>query len=239
MFTDFGANGPYLGQMEAVIYQHNPQCNIINLLSDAPTEDIPACALLLQRLSTRFPENSVFLSVVDPGVGGERLPIVLKADHQFFVGPDNGLFDGVATRARAVEWYEINFRLDACSRSFHGRDIFAPVAAMLTQGTADNYLTHINRPAMSPLAALNRIIYFDTYGNAFTGIPYQTHFEGTIIKLGDSSIPQANTFCDVPQGDVFWYKNSLDLIEIAANQASARHLLGLRLGQDVVVQKLK
>ena len=94
LFSDYGLEGPYLGQVEAVLYNEAPGEKIINLLADAPSQNPKACAYLLEALTNNFPENSIFFCVVDPGVGSfEDPPVVMKIDNLWFVGPDNGLFD--------------------------------------------------------------------------------------------------------------------------------------------------
>jgi len=102
LFTDFGSTGPYLGQMEAVLRIHAPGVDVIDLLNDAPPGEPRLAAYLLAALAKHFPAGSIFLSVVDPGVGGERLPVVLEADGRWFVGPDNGLLNTVAVHAAST-----------------------------------------------------------------------------------------------------------------------------------------
>ena len=134
LFTDFGPAGPYLGQMEAVLRINAPGVDIINLVSDAPAGDPRLASYLLAALAADLPEGNVFLCVVDPGVGGERLPVALEADRRWFVGPDNGLLNTVAVRAKRVAWQIITWWPERLSASFHGRDLFAPVAANNTLG---------------------------------------------------------------------------------------------------------
>lgn len=233
LFTDFGREGPYLGQMEAAIERIVPNCKVINLVSNAPTADPLLSAYLLSALRHSFPAGTVFLSVVDPGVGGERAAVVLKADGQWFVGPDNGLLNTVAVHALQTEWFEITWRPPNCSASFHGRDIFAPVAARLANNTAGDRLRPIDKPLAGWAEDLPRIIYFDHYGNAMTGLRYHAGWQDKTIEVKGHRIEQANTFCEVSKGQLFWYKNSSDLIEIAANQDEARTLLNLKLGDEV------
>src|SRR5664279_2176998 len=127
LFTDFGPAGPYIGQMESVLRQIAPNVPIINLLSNAPTADPRLSSYLLAALRHSFPVNSIFLTVVDPGVGGQRKAVVLQADGQTFVGPDNGLLNTVAVQGQNTQWAEITWQPEQCSMSFHGRDLFAPV----------------------------------------------------------------------------------------------------------------
>ncbi len=233
MFTDFGAHGPYLGQMEAVIEQRAPGYKVINLLSDAPVSKPHYSAYLLAALSKSFNQGSIFLCVVDPGVGGERMPVVLQAGDKFYVGPANGLFDSVAKHALTTQWYEIIYRPEQCSSSFHGRDIFAPVAAQLAIHQAESYIKKIHPLELNVAEDLYQIIYFDHYGNAFTGVRFDISMQNRLIKVGNHTITQANTFCKVTEGEAFWYKNSSGLIEIAVNKQSAKIRLGLQLGDEI------
>ncbi|MHA1114521.1 MAG: SAM-dependent chlorinase/fluorinase, partial [Alphaproteobacteria bacterium] len=128
LFTDFGAAGPYTGQVKAVLAQDAPGVPVIDLIADAPACDPRAGAYLLAALAPEFPPGTVFLCVVDPGVGGPRAPLIVEADGRRFVGPDNGLFEIVTARHRRIDW-----RPARLSTSFHGRDLFAPVAARLAR----------------------------------------------------------------------------------------------------------
>jgi S-adenosylmethionine hydrolase len=233
MFTDFGAEGPYLGQMEAVLRIEAPSEVVINLLSNAPVENVLSSAHLLAALSQQFPIDTIFLTVVDPGVGGERQPVVLRADGRWFVGPDNGLLNSVALHAEVVHWWIIEWRPEKLSSSFHGRDLFAPVVARISQ---KNYsgLSLWNGPDLGRWPAdIASIIYIDHYGNAMTGWRYQKGLAGKVFHINGCAIHQAETFCAVPEGEPFWYENSCGLVEIAVNKGRANELLCLKVGSGV------
>ncbi|MDH3597421.1 MAG: SAM-dependent chlorinase/fluorinase, partial [Rhodospirillales bacterium] len=134
LFTDFGLDGPYVGQMKAVLHAEAPGVPLIDLMADAPAFDARAAAYLLAAYAPAFPAGCVFLAVVDPGVGGPRLPLAVEADARWFVGPDNGLLAPTARRAEAARTWQVTWRPDRLSASFHGRDLFAPVAARLALG---------------------------------------------------------------------------------------------------------
>ncbi len=235
LFTDFGAEGPYLGQMESVIEGISPGSKVINLLSNAPKANPFFSSYLLAALCRTFPAGTIFLAVVDPGVGGERSGVVLEADGRFYVGPDNGLFNTLAIQAADCRWFEIIWQPENCSVSFHGRDIFAPIAARLSELTATECLRPIDKKVAGWKDDLNQIIFFDHYGNAMSGIRYQPAWKGKVLCVRQRLIQQAATFCKVEEGDLFWYVNSTGLIEIAANQASAQQLLELELGDEISV----
>lgn len=234
LFTDFGAADPYVGQMEAALHQYAPQAKVINLISNAPTGNPVLSSYLLAALRHSFPKNTVFLSVVDPGVGGQRVPVVLEADNQLFVGPDNGLFNTIALHANKVCWYEIIWQPENCSSSFHGRDLFAPVAALLARGGKNNLLKPYQNVNLENWPAdFAGIIYFDHYGNAFTGLRYINQMSAKQLQVGDLVLDQAETFCKVKKNQAFWYKNSSGLVEIAINQGNAKTQLKLELGMLV------
>lgn len=234
LFTDFGCFGPYTGQMEWVIRQISPQVPIINLLNNAPAANPRLSAYLLAALRFSFPAKSIFLSVVDPGVGSARKGLVLKADEQYFVGPDNGLLNAVAAQSDHVQWWQIVWQPNDCSSSFHGRDIFAPVAARLSLNQADELIEPIIKPDEAAFFEDSaELIYFDNYGNAMTGLRYQSVYRDRVLHISGKDIYPANTFSDVKQGECFWYKNSSGLVEIAINKGSAQQQLKLKLGDKI------
>src|SRR5262249_17451146 len=134
LFTDFGLAGPYTGQVKAVLQREAPDVPVIDLFADAPAGNPRASAYLLAAYSAWFESGSVLLCLGDPGVGGKRAPLTREADGRFFGGPGNGLFELVRRRARRAQAFEITWRPPALSATFHGRDLFAPVAARLARG---------------------------------------------------------------------------------------------------------
>ncbi len=238
LFTDFGLNGPYVGQMHAVFAHTVPQERVIDLFHDVPHYDIRAAAYLLPAYAAVFPESTVFLCVVDPGVGGERAPVALRADGCWYVGPDNGLFQIVARRARQFESYEILWRPARLSSSFHGRDLFAPVAASLARGTLPEMrpFTLTVPPGLAWPDDLAEIIYIDAFGNAVTGIQAERFSSGRLIRVRGHQLAYAPAFSAVSRGGAFWYRNSSNLIEIAVNQGSAAEQLGLHLGEPLEIR---
>ena len=172
LFTDFGLEGPYTGQVNAVLHQAAPGVPIISLFADLPAGQPKPAAYLLAAYAVWFPARTVFLCIVDPGVGSARRAVVAEAAGRFYVGPDNGLFEIVLRRAAPASLWKITWRPPALSASFHGRDLFAPVAARLAQGEPPSAMA-------SPAAAaphpdwpddLAEIVYIDRYGNALTGL---------------------------------------------------------------------
>lgn len=239
LFTDFGLAGPYVGQMKAVLHRDAPGQAIVDLMADAPRFAPRPAAYLLAAYAAAFPRDSVFLCVVDPGVGSSRHPLAMQAaDGQWFVGPDNGLLAIVARRSgAATTCWRITWAPEQLSASFHGRDLFAPVAARLALGET---------PSGDPLATtdltgadwpddLAEIVYLDSYGNAMTGLRASRLAPDARLVAGDRDLARARTFSDVAPGAAFWYENANGLAEIAVNQGSAAAELGLSIGSILKV----
>ena len=237
LFTDFGLSGPYTGQVKAVLHQLSAGVPIVDLFADLPAAKPKPAAYLLAAYAPWFPPGTVLMAVVDPGVGGARAAVVVEADGRFYVGPDNGLFELVLRRAGALKTSEILWRPDRLSASFHGRDLFAPVAARLAAGTlpADALRdARISRLSDWP-DDLPEIVYIDGYGNAMTGLRAAILSEKTELAVSGRVLTRARTFSDAPPGAGFWYENSNGLAEIAVNAGRAASALGLAIGTPVSV----
>lgn len=235
LFTDFGPFGPYLGQMRLVLAGCAPGYPVVDLLNDAPAFDPMASAHLLAALTPNLPRASVLLGVVDPGVGTRRSPVALQADERWYVGPENGLFDVVAARAEQADWHDITWRPDTLSSSFHGRDLFAPVAGHLARGGEPAQRLSPRTMTTRDDAGRAAVIYIDAYGNAMTGLRAQAWPADIALMAATRRLPRAETFGAVAPGEAFWYVNSLGLAEIAVNQGSAADRLGLVVGNPVTV----
>lgn len=231
--TDFGVAGPYLGQMRAVLRRAAPAIDVVDLLADAPAFDPRAGAYLLAALARVAEPGDVVLGIVDPGVGGPRRPLALELDERWLVGPDNGLFEIVLRRAASAQVWQIAWRPAGLSTTFHGRDLFAPVAADLALGRRAKIVPgDVTRYAAWP-DDLAEIVYVDVYGNAMTGLRATTFPAGARLAAGGALLAKAGTFSEAPVGDPFWYENSLGLVEIAANRRPAAELLKLAVGCPV------
>jgi len=237
LFSDFGAGDLYVGQVKAVLGRCAPGMTSIDLLHDAPAFNVRAGAHLLAALAGQLSPDSVVFAVVDPGVGGSREAAVMEADGRYFVGPDNGLLSVVAARALQRRFWHIAWRPDRLSDSFHGRDLFAPVAAWIAGGAFPG-------PKLAPVPGLDvdlggedlaEIIYIDHYGNAMTGLQGSALARDARLVSAHRHLEYARVFSEVPGGQAFWHENSIGLAEIALNGGSAARELGLEVGQHIMV----
>lgn len=234
LFTDYGWQDPYAGQIKARLVQAAPRVAIIDLLHGVPDFNAHAGAHLLSALATDFPVGAVFVCVVDPGVGGPREAVVLAADGRWFVGPDNGLLSIVAARADQAQTWRIHWRPQGMSDTFHGRDLFAPVAGEIAAGRfPEEKLTLAGLEVRFDTADLPRILYIDHYGNAWTGLRGGLADTAGSVEVRGQHLAWRRVFSDAAKGETFWYVNSVGLVEIAANRASAAGLLGLKVGDPV------
>lgn len=238
LFTDFGADDLYVGQVRAVLLAAAPAVPAVDLLHRVPPFDIAAGAHLLAALAGRLPVGSVCLAVVDPGVGGTRHPVVLEADGRWFVGPDNGLLSVLAQRAARQRVWRIVWQPEALSATFHGRDLFAPIAAAVARGPfpEDRLAPCPALEVQLPADNLARVIYVDHYGNCLTGLRACALSTDHDIEIAGTRLPYAPTFCAAEPGALLWLENSLGLVEIAANGASAAAQLGVGVGTPVAVK---
>jgi len=235
LFTDFGAGDLYVGQVEAVLDRLAPGVRVIHLLHEAPAYDLKAAAHLLAALAAGLAGGHVLIGVVDPGVGTGRGAVVVRADRHWYVGPDNGLFSVLAARAAQCAVWRIAGAPAGASRSFHGRDVFAPIAAALALddfpgarlAPADDLSVRIGGDDLA------EIIYIDHYGNAWTGLRAEALPHDRVLVVADREIPHAGVFGEAPPGAAFWYANSSALVEVAVNQGSAANVLGLETGMAI------
>ncbi|MDQ6951205.1 MAG: SAM-dependent chlorinase/fluorinase [Mariprofundales bacterium] len=235
LFSDFGTGSPYAGQMEVVCAQAAPDVSRVVLTHDAPLADPRAAGVLLAGLISTMPERAVFLCVVDPGVGMDRRPLIVQQGKRWFVGPDNGLL--VEAAGANAAWFQIDWRPQHLSATFHGRDLFAPVAAGLAQGRMPA-VTPIDDPvglAVEP--CLDRVIFIDRFGNLISGIQASAVDAATDVAVAGHTIAHGRCFGEAAPGSLFWYANSMGLVAVAGNGVSAAELLGVTLGATMQMTK--
>lgn len=237
LFTDFGIHDPYVGQIKAKFAEHAPGQQVIDLLHQAPDYNAHAGSHLIAAFAPGFPSGTVFMCVVDPGVGTLRDGVVVMAGGRWFVGPDNGLLSVVAARHADSKIWCIRWRPEDVSSTFHGRDIFAVVAALIGKGEfpADKLEEKAGLDVEFDAGDLARIIYIDHFGNAWTGLRSTGLPNATRIIAKDSEFKHAETFGFVAKGEGFWFTNSAGLLELAINRGHAAGKLGLEVGDVVQV----
>lgn len=233
LFTDFGGDDLYVGQVHCAIRQQGWTGPVIDLLHNAPNFDVKGSAYLLAALVSELPPSCVVTAIVDPGVGSERAPIMVQLDGRWLVGPDNGLLSVVLARAGHCRSHRIDWRPARLSASFHGRDLFAPVAAMLAQGEVPRHTPDFV-PEMSPdwPDDLMQIVYIDHYGNAITGLRAAKIDSDRGLSVNGTSLSEFKTFAEAPPETPFWYCNSIGLVEIAVKSGHVADMLGLKLGDS-------
>ena len=225
-----------MGQMKAKIYDAAPTASVVDLFADLPVHNPRAAAYLLAAYADEFSPGDIFICVVDPGVGGDRPGIIVEADGRWFVGPGNGVFEIVMRRCSGeCRIWEIDWRPEKLSASFHGRDIFAPIGAKLFCGEEPpgvakpiDWMRHQTWPD-----DLAEIVYIDHFGNAMTGLRSVGVNPSSELKINDISLKRENTYSEVPLGCGFWYENSVGLIELAVNQGRSSEILDVSVGTNV------
>ena len=247
LLTDFGARDWYVGAMKGVVVSLCPQAALIDITHQIEPGDIEGGAFILSQCWQEFPRGTVFLAVVDPGVGTDRKAVAVEAQGRFFVGPDNGLFGFLKNYVARIITHEACIQED-CSSTFHGRDIFAPTAAQLAAGKIDfeqvGPLVEKLVPSVWPPVEVMRkgihgcILTFDHFGNAITNLHREevaAHFalDELHVSLHPDRLPLVKTFGEVPAGAPLAYFGSGGFLEIGVNGNSARDVLGLVKHQTV------
>jgi S-adenosylmethionine hydrolase len=237
LLTDFGWAGPYVGQMKVALAAHAPHQPIIDLIHDLPRFNVRAAAHLLPAYTATLPLDSVVLVVVDPGVGSSsREPVMVEVEGRWYVGPGNGVFERLCASASEYRYWRITWRPTHLSASFHGRDLFAPVAAMLASGTPPELLgERAEWHSQGWTEELAEVIYIDHYGNCVTGLNGERHNSLKQLTVSGRAVGRARTFADVQSGEPLFYTNSSELLEIAVNQGRADTLLGLQIGSELTL----
>ncbi|WP_018507860.1 SAM hydrolase/SAM-dependent halogenase family protein [Thiobacillus thioparus] len=238
LFTDFGTRDPYVGQVKARLAEHAATQQVVDLLHEAPDFNPHAGAHLLAAFASVFPPGCTFLAVVDPGVGTPRHAVVVLAGGRWFVGPDNGLLSVIAARHADARLWRIIWKPEGVSPTFHGRDLFAPIAADIARGDfpADRLALIDALDVEFDAGDLARVIYIDHYGNAWTGVrgvPQNAH-----VSVAGERFQHGESFGLVGKGEGFWFINSVGLLELAVNRGSAATTYGLAVGDPIQVQRL-
>lgn len=253
LITDFGASDIFVGIMKGVILGINPKAKIIDITHEIKPQDVIGGGFLLGSAYRYFPAGAVHLSVVDPGVGSERRAVAVETEHYYFVTPDNGFLSYILAEEpvrKAVELSNADYFLPEISDTFHGRDIFAPVAAHISRGVPVANLGHeltdlVQFPIQTPQISADRIIahviYIDRFGNLITNISQPVFAEARgerdfIIAIKERQINQIKrAYAEVPVGELIGIFSSFGHLEIAINGGNAAKILGVEKGAAVEI----
>lgn len=256
LLTDFGTADYYVSAMKGVILSINPEAQLVDVTHEIPAQDITGAAFTLLAAYRSFKPGTIHLAVVDPGVGSARRPILMCSNDYFFVGPDNGIFSYVMERETNVRVFELTNRQyfrEQVSNTFHGRDIFAPVAGALSTGVSPKDVgREIDDPvrleSLKPTHLQNgnlngRIIHIDRFGNcvtSFTGNDFQPKqiSKGFSLKIKGKLIKEFREFYseqNTKDGSLFAIWGSAGFLEVAARNRSAADLLKAKIGNVAVI----
>jgi S-adenosylmethionine hydrolase len=264
LLTDFGTADYFVAAVKGVILGGNPTANLANIVDithDIPPGDIEAAAFTLLAACSSFPPGTIHVAVVDPGVGSARRPILIKLGEQFFIGPDNGIFsylcesnESQGVTAELFHLTNAEYFRHPVSATFHGRDIFAPVAAALLTGVKPAQLgttisNIVRLPPLRPTTSrdgrlLARIIHIDRFGNCVTSITQndltaKMIAAGATLRIKGKSVRSfRNYFAEDGKGKLFGIWGSAGFLEIATANESAAKLLKARRGDGVIVNDL-
>jgi S-adenosylmethionine hydrolase len=232
LLTDFGLSDPFVGVMHGVILARNPDARIVDLCHGIAPHDIREGAFWAARCHPWFAPGSVHVVVVDPGVGTDRAAIACEAHGHVWIGPDNGVLTGPLAHAECVARIdESRFGLVTKSRTFHGRDVFAPVAADLLAGRVKvsdlgpvAYPIRFEEPA-------GTVATIDRFGNLITDLEATAHTRS--VEIAGVHVPLADTYGEVPKGELLAVVGSFGTLEIAVREGSAAARLGVGRGEPV------
>jgi hypothetical protein len=246
LLTDYGTQDSYVGELKGAIYTVAPDARITDLTHQVPSFNIREGAYLLRRAVGRFPSGTIVVAVVDPGVGTSRRPVAVRTGSgKILVGPDNGLFTQVCDEEGPCVGHELSerryWRDPRASTTFHGRDIFGPVAGHLSRGTAlesvgprvpELVRLSTTAAARDGDAVVGEVLHVDVYGNCSTNIPASLVGEG-VFEVGGRRFPRKATYADVPAGQAVLVVDSEGRVELALNQGHLGNATGWTAGTAV------
>ncbi len=253
LMTDFGTSDHYVGVMKGVILNINPHAQIVDITHTIPPQDIHGAAILIDTAYRYFPSGTIHLIVVDPGVGSHRRAIICQTETARFICPDNGILTHIIHNEKYIRTVSVensSYFLPQVSNTFHGRDIFAPVAAHLSRGVSMDKLGNpitdpvqfpIPKPKVTNGVIVGHIIWIDTFGNLVTNISHDmleswTGQAGVVIHAGNAKIAHLNhSYAESPVGETLAIIGSSNRLEISINQGDAARVLGLKRGDAITV----
>lgn len=240
--TDFGLKDHYVGAMKGVILSINPDVIITDITHEIPPQDIFKATLILRNFYYYYPQGTIHIVVVDPGVGSRRKPIVVQADTYIFLGPDNGIFTFLYSELESVNAFEISnpkYILPKVGSTFDGRDVFAPAAAHLSLGVPIDDLgrqvrepvqLRIKEPVVRGSEIIGEVIYIDSFGNLITNIPAQLIKPESRVYIGGEVIKRiSQSYAEVQKGELLAIIGSTGFLEISVSHGSALNMIETRI----------
>ena len=254
LLTDFGLKDPYVASMKGVILSINPQCTLVDITHQVSPYDIKEGAFILAQAYSTFPKGTIHLSVVDPGVGSPRKPILFVTKNYFFIGPDNGLFTFALKREKlkkVIALGKMEFFLPEVSPTFHGRDLFAPVAAHLSFGIAPESFGRVIKswneisfpePVLRQEKLIGEVAHIDTFGNLVCNIDYKNLLKFSksrpfVIKIGKRTMRGLKKgYWEGRKDKPMALIGSGGFLEISIKEGNAQKVLKMKKGDRVQVQ---
>jgi len=244
ILTDFGSRSPFPGIMKGVMLTINPELKFVDLSNDITPYNVMEALFILKHSLYYFPDGSIFLVVVDPGVGSDRKGLIVKTKKHVFVAPDNGVLSFLFDTNPEV--WEITYKPERLSKTFHGRDIFAPVVAKLSLGVDPGTLgkryynpvkIKIPEPEIKKDKILGRVIFIDNFGNCTTNIEqkYLHEIPRALIIKNQHIEKFVSSYSEAKEGEPIMIINSFGFLEIAINQGNASKTLGIESGDKVIL----
>lgn len=252
LLTDFGTQDYFVGAMKGAILSVNGNAKIVDITHEIPPQDIRAAGFTIANYYKTFPERTIHVCVVDPGVGSERRAILVETPEYYFVAPDNGLLSFVFSEEESFRVFELTnerFFASSVSRTFHGRDVFAPVAAHLSKGLSaagefggqikDFVRFETPRPQrMSGSKIKAEIINIDRFGNLVTNLKREDLPDNFILEVNRKRVVKhQNYYAEAKAGEIFSIMGSAGFLEIVAFRGSAKDLLNAERGEKVLLMK--
>lgn len=240
LLTDFGHTDPYLGQMKGVLLRHAPEVHIVDLCHEITPQCIWQAEFMLRISRMHFPKKSIFIAVVDPGVGTARQLLLAHNENQFFLAPDNGLLSFLLTKA--TTWWQLSPLPATNSHTFHGRDLLAPLAAQLALGTSPDTLgtpidaTDLIRlnpePALvTPEQITCRTLHVDRFGNCLLSLPIQ-NLSASFWRLSTGHRARlVQTYAQLAPQEIGLLAGSQEVMELAMNQSHCARFINVSPGQ--------
>lgn len=254
LLTDFGLADPYVGQMKAVLAKKAPTCNVVDISHDVAPFNVAQAGFFLTASYLHFPKDAVILAVVDPGVGTDRKIVGLQLDDQLLIAPDNGLLSLALKTAWAKEIraFDLSQAMDApkkISHTFHGRDVFAPLAAWMALGgdpaglggevdPAELISHDWSQPTIAKGRATAHVLHIDRFGNCVLNLEAGALGTPTNLRMTSPAggpLAYVTTYADMPEGAPGLLEGSQGFLEIAVNQNSAARRFGLSMGDAITL----